>query len=126
MDEKATIEQAVIAFLEGALDVPAYGETPSNPPDLYIIVERTGGAPVDHLDKATLAVRSCAPSLYQAAILDTKVRGAMVLDLIAAPWISGVSLNSHYPYTDTATKQRRYQAVFDISYYEEEIPNGDQ
>lgn len=118
------IEQAIIQFLQEALSVPCSAETPANPPEEYIVVEQTGSTRDDGLDKATVAVRSCAPTRYRAALLDKRVRGAMVLDLVAEPWAVKVSLNGSYPFTDTASKQERYQAVFDINFYEEAIPNG--
>ena len=31
------------------------------------------------------------------------------------------NLNSDYNFTDTETKEYRYQAVFDINYYQEDI-----
>ena len=39
---------------------------------------------------------------------------------IALRELSGVRLNTDYNFTDTATKQYRYQAVFVIYWYEEE------
>lgn len=115
------IEQAIIEFLQDALGVPCSASTPANPPEEYIVVEQTGSGQDDHLDKATVAVRSCAPTRYRAALLDKRVRAAMLLDLVALPWAVRVSLNSSYPFTDTASKQERYQAVFDINFYEEGI-----
>lgn len=35
------------------------------------------------------------------------------------PKISRVQLNSDYNFTDTAQKRHRYQAVYDITFYEE-------
>ena len=118
------IEKAIIHFLQDALGVPCSAETPAVPPDEYIVVEQTGSGQDEHLDKATVTVRSCAPTRYRAALLDKRVRAAMVLDLVAEPWAVKASLNSSYPFTDTASKQERYQAVFDINFYEEAIPNG--
>nr|WP_325300312.1 hypothetical protein [uncultured Dysosmobacter sp.] len=118
------IEQAIIDFLQGALDVPCSAETPKDPPAKYIVVERTNTTCENGLYGAILAIRSCAPTLYEAAVLSKQVRGAMLLDLLAEPWIAGVELTGDYPFTDTATKQPRYQAVFNVKFYEEEIQNG--
>jgi len=38
-------------------------------------------------------------------------------DLIKLDEISRIKLNSDYNYTDTTTKEYRYQAVFDITHY---------
>ena len=42
---------------------------------------------------------------------------AMLDELIELGIIASVRLNSDYNYTDTTTKQYRYQAVFDIVHY---------
>lgn len=118
------IEQAIIEFLQDALGVPCSSKTPADPPEEYIVVEQTGAGQDNHLDRATVAVRSCAPTRYRAALLDKRVRAAMLLDLLFQPWAVGVTLNGSYPFTDTAAKQERYQAVFDINFYEEAIENG--
>ena len=39
--------------------------------------------------------------------------------LAGHPKISRVQLNSDYNFTDTAQKRHRYQAVYDITFYEE-------
>ena len=36
------------------------------------------------------------------------------------PQISRVQLNSDYNFTDTAQKRYRYQAVYDLTFYDEE------
>ena len=41
----------------------------------------------------------------------------MEYNAIALEQIVSVSLNSDYNYTDTTTKEYRYQAVFDIVHY---------
>jgi hypothetical protein len=54
--------------------------------------------------------------MYKAAKLNDDVINAMN-DLIELDDICRVELNSNYNYTDTETKEYRYQAVFDINHY---------
>ena len=68
------------------------------------------------MDAATFAFQSYAPSLQKAAELNEKVK-KVVEDLITVNEVSGVHHNSDYNFTDTETKQYRYQAVYDINYF---------
>ena len=60
-------------------------------------------------------MQSYAPSLFEAAELNERVKAAMD-DLILLPDIFSAKLDSDYNFTDTATKQYRYQAVYNITY----------
>lgn len=113
------IETIVIDYLTREV-CAAYAEVPADPPDKYIVVEKTGSGRIDGsaglIDTATLAIQSNARTLADAAALNEQVKKAM--DAITAlPNISRAVLNGDYPYTDTANKQRRYQAVYDLVYY---------
>jgi hypothetical protein len=48
--------------------------------------------------------------------LNEAVKVAMA-DLITLDSVSGVSLNSDYNFTDSTTKEYRYQAVFLVTHY---------
>lgn len=111
------IEAIVISHLATALSVPVYAERPEVPDNSYIIVEKTGSDERNHIDIATLAIQSHAPTLYGAAELNLAVKGAMKT-LIVNNAVAKCALNSDYNYTDETTKTYRYQAVYDITYYE--------
>lgn len=98
------------------LDVPVLFEVPENIPPAYVVLERTGGYKSNCLNYSTFAIKSYAPTLYGAAILDSIIC-EIVLQATECPEISSARLNSHYNYTDTSTKEYRYQAVFDIVHY---------
>lgn len=92
---------------------------PQKPPDEFIIVEKVGGSENNFLAVAQIAIQSYGISLYDAAVLNNKVKAAM-RDLITLNSISRCKLNSDYNFTDTSMKRYRYQALYDIYYYEEE------
>ncbi len=93
-----------------------YMETPKNPPDKYIVIEKTGSGETDKVQRATIAVQSrCKSSLFEAAELNQEVRYAMG-DLWMEPQVFNCKLNSDYNFTNPETKEYRYQAVFDITY----------
>lgn len=112
------IEKIILEHLKNKLSVPVYMEEPQKPPDEYVLIEKIGSSENDHIQSATMAVQSYADSLYGAAKLNSRVKDAM-RDSITLNAVSRCKLNSDYNYTDTETKRYRYQAVFDITYYEE-------
>ena len=110
------IEKTILDYLDQALDVPVCMERPEEPPNQYVLIEKTGSGKRNHICDATLSIQSYAPSLYEAAELNETVKTAMESAVILSE-ICRVSLNSDYNFTDTAMKQYRYQAVFDITHY---------
>jgi hypothetical protein len=111
------IEKTVLDYLAGALSWPVVMETPETPPARYARIEKTGGGGENGLLYATLAVQSCAPTLYQAAEDNQTVKAAMA-GLTALTNVFRCACDSDYNFTDTRTKTRRYQAVFQIVYKE--------
>lgn len=109
------IEKTVLDYLTENLTVPVYMEVPEDVPATYIVIEKTGGAMRDKVWTATLAIKSIAATLYNAAVLNDAVVEAM-LDIVNETTVSKCSLNSNYNFTDTESKEYRYQAVFDFAY----------
>ena len=107
------IELTVLNYLSEELDVPVYMETPEEIPESYVLIQKTGSGRDNRVDRATVALQSIAPSLYEAAVLNENVKAAM--DTMN-DGIFGADLNSDYEYTNQQTKQYRYQAVYDIYY----------
>ncbi len=110
------IEKIVLKYLEKSLDIPVFMEEPEEPPDTYIIIEKTSGGREEGLQYATLAIQSYGKSMQQAAELNEALKEAMESIDDQDP-ISRVELNSDYNFTDTSTKRYRYQAVYNFIYY---------
>lgn len=110
------IEIILKQFLDGHLSVPSFLERPEKPPSRYVLFEKTSSAKSNYLPSSTFAFQSYAESMYEAAKLNEEVK-SVVEELIILDEISGIRLNSDYNYTDTTTKEYRYQAVFDINHY---------
>lgn len=107
------IEKIVLDYLADELDVPVYMEHPVENLDSFVVIEKTGSSKVNHVNNATIAVQSIAKSLEGASILNEEVKSAMEhIDALDA--VGGCYLNSDYNFTNTQTKQYRYQAVFDV------------
>lgn len=112
------IETIILNYLTGAgitavMEVPEGGGTPP-----FVVIERTGGGENNLLRQATVAIQSYGASLYAAAALNDLVVKTME-NLPELPSVASCDLNSDYNYTDTEKHQYRYQAVFDIVYYDD-------
>ena len=110
------IEKTVLDHLNSTLPVPCYMEKPENPPERYVLIEKTSSGRENHIQTATIAAQSYAETLYQAAALNESVKSAMD-GLVELDRITRAALNSDYNFTDSAKKQYRYQAVYDITHY---------
>ena len=111
------IEPVIIAYLGEQLGVPVYGAIPPDPPATMVTVEKTGGRRANRIDAATLAVQSWAPTIEQAAQLNDRVKAAMAAS-VELDSVSSCDLDTDYNYTDDSRKRPRYQAVFDVVYYD--------
>ena len=112
------IEIIIENYLAEKLSVPVVLEVPANPPKSFVLLEKTGSSREEHIDRAMLAIQSYAPSMYDAARLNERVKAAMdsAAELDA---VSASRLNSDYNFTDTTTKRYRDQAVYELVYYAE-------
>lgn len=113
------IENIILDYLkEKNLSVGehVYMEVPENPPEAYIVLEKTGGGREDRIDRAMIAVQSYSKkSLYEAASLNEEIKAAMD-EAAQMDEVFSCKLNSDYNYTKPETKEYRYQAVFDLFY----------
>lgn len=114
------IEEVVITYLNQELTEPVYGSLPKDLPLTFVFVEKTGSYVKDHIVTETLAIQSWASSQYNAAALNKLVKKTMP-GLLELDCIGKVKLDTDYNYTDTTTKRHRYQAVYEVVYYEEDL-----
>lgn len=112
------IEVIILNVLDNALSVPVVMEVPEERPESYVVVEKTGSQRTNRLDSATFAIQSIAPTLYGAAALNESVKEIMDSLPETEATIFRAELNGDYNFTDTETKERRYQAVYIITYKE--------
>lgn len=110
------IESIIKQYLDSHLSVPSFLEQSGEMPDSYVLFEKTGSSKRNYLSSSTFAFQSYAKSMYDAAKLNEELK-EVVENMIELNEISNVQLNSDYNFTDTTTKEYRYQAVFDINHY---------
>lgn len=111
------IESIVLDYLSNMIeDVGVFMERPERPEKPYILLEKTGSSESNHIKSATIAVQSYGRSLLEAAQINEVVK-AMMPGIVQLNTVSKCSLQTDYNFTNTATKEYRYQAVFSLVHY---------
>ena len=97
------------------LSTPAYMEQPEALTN-YILLDQTGTRIANQIQTTTFAIQSYGSTLYDAMVLNEKLK--VVMDGFAELGnVARVKLETDYNFTNTTTKQYRWQAVFDITHY---------
>lgn len=109
------IAKTLLDFLGEDLDIGVYLEQPSDETG-YILIDQTGSSQTNHITTTTLAIQSYAPSLYEAMVLNDRIKGAMER-FAQLNEVARVELETDYNFTNTTTKQYRWQAVYLITHY---------
>ena len=124
---KATIiEEILLNYLTQQLQIEVFMEMPDNDTlkdiqdGAFVVLDKTGGIVDNHIATATFAIQSYAASLNEAAWLNEAVKTAMD-HLISLPVVTRSEYETDYNYTDSRTKMYRYQCVYDITYYRDEV-----
>lgn len=109
------IETLLINYLDSNLDVFVGMESPEQVTD-YVIVDKTGSSRQNKIVTSTIAIQSYGATLYEAMVLNDEV--ARVMDGFAELGeVISVKLDTDYNFTNTVTKQYRWQAVYQITHY---------
>lgn len=99
-----------------AAGFPSYMEVPENPEAEYLLIEKTGSSKRNTIRSAAIAIQCVSrKSLFRAAQMCDQVIDVME-GLADEEEVFGCKLVSDYNYTNTETKEYRYQAIFTINY----------
>lgn len=109
------IETLLIDYLSEHLEVFVGMEAPEQTTD-YVLIDKTGSSRNNHIITSSFAIQSYGATLYDAMLLNNEVTEVME-GLIELNQITRVELETDYNFTNTATKQYRWQAVYDITHY---------
>lgn len=109
------IAKQLLDYLGSVLDVPVVMEAPEQTTG-YVLIDQTGSSRTNHIITTTLALQSYGATLYEAMLLNEEVKAAMV-GFAELGNITRVELQTDYNFTNTATKQYRWQAVYLITHY---------
>ena len=105
----------LIEHLSSQLNVFVGMEAPSETTG-YVLIDQTGSSTSNHITTTTVAIQSYGSTLYNALKLNDDVKAAMVA-FLEDPDVSSIRLETDYNFTNTATKQYRWQAVYQITHY---------
>ena len=109
------IAQDLLEYLNGTLTESVYMEAPESLTN-YVLLDQTGTSRNNHIITTTIAIQSYASSLYGAMQLNETVKTAMD-GFLSLSHVISVKLETDYNFTDTTTKQYRWQAVYAINHY---------
>lgn len=109
------IAKTLLDYLDSHLDVPVRMEAPEQTAG-YVLIDQTGSSRTNHIITTTFAIQSYGASLYDAMVLNESVKEAMV-GFAELDEITRVELDTDYNFTNTTTKQYRWQAVYSITHY---------
>ena len=109
------IAKTLLDYLGASLTVPVVMEAPEQTTG-YVLIDQTRSSRTNHIITTTFAIQSFGDSLYNAMLLNEEVKDAMV-GFAELDEITRVELETDYNFTNTATKQYRWQAVYQITHY---------
>lgn len=114
-----TIEALIIQYLTGknltGIAGNVYAETPVNPPDDYVLIQRTGGASENQIRSYNIYTETVSrKDKLTAATLHEEVVEAM-LQMPDTADVYRCRLNSDYDATRADRKEYRYQALWEIT-----------
>ncbi len=109
------IEACVIRYLSETFpSVAVFGEVPETKAEEMLVVDKTGGSISNLIPTSSVVVDSYAPTKAETSALNDEVIDAMMSMPEIVTEIASVVLNSTYNDTDTANKEYRYGALFEI------------
>lgn len=108
------IEPIVLSYLQ-AQDIPAFCEIPPGPPEEFVVMRKYDSGKSNHIEAVTLEFQSYAPSKYEAALLDEKVRTAMD-NIIQLNTFSASKYGGGNDAPDNSTKAYRYKSYYNLFY----------
>lgn len=109
------ISKTLLDYLSANLNVLVVMEAPAQPTN-YILIDQTGSSQINHIKTTTLAIQSYGATLYKAMQLNERLKVAMD-GFAELDEIINVELETDYNFTNTTTKQYRWQAVYQITHY---------
>ena len=118
------IEETIFDYLNDNATVPWFAMRPPTTgdhtdPGTYGLFEKTNSTKTDHVVTSTFAFQSYAPTLLEAAQISAELRQLMEDLPNVTTEVSKAQLSGEYNFTNTATKQPRYQAVFTLVHFED-------
>lgn len=114
-----SIEIFLLNYFNDKLDTPVYLEKPNGLAQPFVVIDVTGVRRTSlGVYFCTVALQSYSHSKYEAEELNRAVMEAAE-HLRDCMEIGGASLDTYTPFNDITRKIYRYQAVYNIVFYDE-------
>lgn len=111
------IDKVILDYLTTKLaPIPVYLEEPKEKTETYVLASYRLSGKLNHLKEGYVTLKSYAPSMYMAAVLNDTVQEAMD-SIIEEDEITSSQLNTSNPNEDTQTVRYRYISVYYIHHY---------
>lgn len=115
------IEDYTLRYLSAQLDgVPGAIGQPSPLPPTCFAIKKTDAETTDMIPTDTLSIYAYAPSEYEAAQLNERIKQAM-LAMAGQDAICNVAFYTDFSDDDTEYKVPRYQSIYNVTYYSDEV-----
>lgn len=106
------IEAYLISKINEDTEYTAYDDVPENRPDVFVTIERTGGARESvATEEPMVAIQSWNTSRFNASEMAYKIDKYIHEMVLGDERIASVSRSSLYNFTDTSG-QPRYQGIY--------------
>lgn len=112
-----TIIQLLVEYLSGQLEGTYVGVEAPEQLSNYVLIDQTGSRLRNHVATTTVAIQSYGESYLDALTRSETVKSLMLNGFIGLDEVASVRLETDYNFTNTATKQYRWQAVYEITHY---------
>ena len=114
------IEELIYEYLNDEASCKWYTMRPAeDTPTPYGLFEKTNSTKTDHVTYSTFAFQSYGSSLFEAAQISAELR-ALIEDLPElTSEVSKAQLSGEANFTNTADKQPRYQAVYQLVHFDD-------
>lgn len=112
------IEAITKNYVQEKMGIPSYLNAPSDKPDKYVRIRKSGSSG-DRFIETAIFIFYCVSekSLYEAAQMNEDLKEVMYDMPGFIDAVSKVELNSDGNFTDTKTKEYRYQSIFEVTYH---------
>ena len=115
------IEDYTLHYLSNQLDgVPGAIGRPSPLPPTCFAIKKTDAETSNMIPTDTLSIYAYAPSEYEAAQLNERIKEAMQA-MASQDAICNVAFYTDFSVDDTEYKVPRYQSIYNVTYYSDEV-----
>lgn len=111
------IEAIIVKYLKEQLNIKVSTETPSNPPNEYLVVMTTNERKIaPNIEACLCSIMAYSDTMQNASELNERVKDAME-QICSLNDVTACNLNAGGNDTDTQRKKYRYRTTYDITYY---------